>query len=98
MTHDQGGPLNALDDIGHGEGLAAPGYAKEGLLTVSFGQSSHQLFNCLWLIAGRFELRDDLEGRHMWSNSPFPPSRWIPAAQHRIVEYGKGLSKMGAGI
>ena len=52
VADDQGGALHPLDDVGHGEGLAAAGDAQQGLVLIALLQPLHQLIHRLGLVAG----------------------------------------------
>src|SRR4030042_1947831 len=64
VSDDKRGALHALDDIGHGEGLAAAGHAEESLLLIVLLKPLDKPFRCLGLVAGEFEIGDDFERRH----------------------------------
>ena len=53
----QRGPVDALDDIGHGKGLAAAGYALQGLHPVARLDAFYQCVYGLRLVAGRLKGR-----------------------------------------
>ncbi len=56
VGNDQGGPLDTLDDIGHGEGFAGAGDAQQGLGPVTSIQTSDQAFDCSRLVAIGFHI------------------------------------------
>ena len=60
----QGGPLDGLDDLGHGEGLAGAGDAQEDLLLQSVLDPRRQGGDGLRLVAGGLVFGYDLESRH----------------------------------
>ena len=60
----QGGPLDGLDDLGHGEGLAGAGDTQQHLLVQAVLHALGQLFNGLRLVAGRLIVRYHLKFRH----------------------------------
>jgi len=64
MADDQRGALHALDDVGHGEGLAGAGHAQERLVFIAFFQPLHELIDGLRLVASHTEIGDNLEWRH----------------------------------
>ena len=64
MDQDQGGALHPLDDVGHGEGLAAAGHAEKGLLVIPLLEPLDELFHRLGLVAGEPEVGDDSKRRH----------------------------------
>ena len=51
MGHDDGGPLDLLDDIGDGEGFTGAGYPQQRLVCQTGLDTIHQPFDCLGLIA-----------------------------------------------
>ena len=57
----QGGPLQFLDHLGHGEGLARSGHAQQHLRAFAFAQGPHQFGDSLGLIARRFIFADDAQ-------------------------------------
>ena len=59
--HDDGGPAGLLDHIGHGEGLARPGYPQQRLVAEAVLQALHQLGNGRGLVAGRLVIGMELE-------------------------------------
>ena len=60
----QGGPLDRLDDLGHGEGLARTGDAQQGLLIQPVFDACRQGGNGLGLIACRLIFADHFKFRH----------------------------------
>ena len=64
MGDDQGGPLHFLDDIGHGEGLAAAGHAQQRLVDQAFLHAIDQPFHGPGLVAGHLEVGCQLKIRH----------------------------------
>ena len=64
VGHHQGGSLNPLDDVGHGEGLTAAGDPQQRLVPVAALQPLDQLVHRLGLVAGREKVRHDLERWH----------------------------------
>ena len=60
----QGGPLDGLDDLGHGVGLARAGDAQEDLLPQTVLDAPGQLLDGLGLVPGGRVFRYDLEFRH----------------------------------
>ena len=53
MRQDQGGLIQRLYHIGHGESLAGTGHAKQGLTLIPLPESLYQSLDCLRLIARR---------------------------------------------
>ena len=54
VAQDQGGPIDPLDDLGHGEGLAGPGDSQQHLAAPAFPNAPDQLLDGPTLIpAGR---------------------------------------------
>ena len=53
--HHQRRPLHLLDDVGHGEGLAAAGHPQQGLLAHALTQAVDQPGDRLGLVAGGLE-------------------------------------------
>ena len=51
VRQDQGGPVDALDELGHREGFARAGYAEQHLMLVAALDAAHQLRDGLGLIA-----------------------------------------------
>ena len=51
MGHDEGGPLDALHHVGHGERLAGARDAEEHLIRHAFQYIRGQLFDGLRLVA-----------------------------------------------
>ena len=68
---DQGGPLHFLDDVGHGEGLAAAGNAQQGLVDQAVVDPIHQPLHGLGLVAGHLEVGSQLKIRHGLSLTSF---------------------------
>ena len=64
VDQDQGGALHPLDDVGHGEGLAAAGHAEKGLLVIAVLKPLDEVFHRLGLVAGESEVGDDFERWH----------------------------------
>ena len=60
----QGGALDALDDLGHGEGLAGAGDAQQHLLLQPVLNALRQRGNGLRLVAGGLVFRNDFKFRH----------------------------------
>src|SRR6185312_11366458 len=58
---DQGGALGRLDDLGHGEGLAAAGDAQKDLVALGGVDAGHQLGDGGGLVAGGRVVADQLE-------------------------------------
>ncbi len=54
--------LGLFDDLRHGEGLAGASDAEKNLVRQAVRKASHELFDGRGLVAGGFEIRDDLEG------------------------------------
>ena len=65
MGQHQGGPLDPLDDLGHGEGLAGAGDAQQHLLLQSVLDALRQGRDGLGLVAGGFIFRNDFKFRHI---------------------------------
>ncbi len=61
--------LRLLDDVGHRERLARTRGAEERLVLLAGVHALYQLFDSLWLVAGRFEFRDELEGELLHKDS-----------------------------
>ena len=61
VRHHQDGPLDVLDHVGHGEGLAGAGHAHQDLMCFLAAQSFGQGFDGLGLIAGGLEGGNELE-------------------------------------
>jgi len=61
--------LNAFDDIGHCEGLAAAGDAQQGLMTVTFIQTFDQFINRLRLVTHHPKVGYNPEIRHIPGSS-----------------------------
>ncbi len=61
VGHHQGGLLDLLDHIGHGEGLPRAGDAHQHLVLFPFGQAADQRVDRLRLIAGGGEGTDQLK-------------------------------------
>ena len=57
MRNDQGRPVERLNDIGHGEGLAGASDAQQGLKLVALLESVDQFLDGLGLIARRLVFR-----------------------------------------
>ena len=55
--------LHLLDDLGHGEGLAAAGDAEQNLRGISALDSGHKFVDSARLVAGRLQIGDEFEGR-----------------------------------
>jgi len=51
VREDEGGALDLLDDLGHGEGLAGAGDAEEGLIFFTGGEAGDQLCDGVGLVA-----------------------------------------------
>ena len=60
----QRGPLDGLDDLGHGEGLAGAGDAQQHLLLQPVLDALRQLGDGLGLVAGGLVFRNDFKFRH----------------------------------
>ena len=56
MTHDEGGYVQVLNDVRHGESLATSRYAEQHAALLPIIQLRNQFFNCFWLVATRFKL------------------------------------------
>ncbi len=85
MGHDDGGPLDLLDDIGDGEGFTGAGYPQQRLVCQTGLDTIHQPFDCLGLIARWLERRINLEHTlsggnvclitgHNWRKPPVKPT------------------------
>ena len=61
---DERRALHAVDDVGHGEGLAAAGDAEERLVLIAAAQAVDQLVDGLGLVAGGLEVGDEFELGH----------------------------------
>ena len=61
VSHHDGGPLNFLNDVGHGEGLTATGNAQHGLVDGPFSHPLRQPGHRLGLISGHLEISDQFE-------------------------------------
>ena len=59
--HDDGGPPGLLDHVGHGEGLAGPGYPQQGLVAQAIVDPFDQLGDGLWLVTGGLVIGMKLE-------------------------------------
>ena len=70
VGYDEGGALEFLDDVGHGEGLAASGDAHEGLVNHVAARAVDNLFDGLGLVAGGAEVGDYLEVGQCGASSP----------------------------
>ncbi|CAI8178501.1 MAG: Uncharacterised protein [Alphaproteobacteria bacterium] len=57
----KGRALGTLNDLRHGEGLAAAGYAEQHLIALLIFNAVNQFFNGLRLVAGRVKFRDHFE-------------------------------------
>ena len=66
----QGGLLDLLDDLGHGEGLARAGDAQEGLLAQAVFHPCRQGLNGLGLVAAGLKGTDHFQFRHGRTSSP----------------------------
>ncbi len=64
VAEDEDGAVLRGDDVGHGEGLAAAGDAEEALVLVAGAQGFEELADGLLLVAGRREVRLELEDAH----------------------------------
>ena len=64
MGQHQRGPVDALDDLGHGVRLAAAGDALEHLRAQAVFQALRQLIDSLGLVAGGLIFRNDFQIRH----------------------------------
>ena len=62
MGDDEGRTLELLDDVGHGEGLAAAGDAHKSLGVKSLACAFHQAVDGLRLVSRRPEVGGYLEG------------------------------------
>ena len=60
--HDDGRPLQPLDDVGHGEGLARTGHPEQGLVGQARIEPPYQAFDSARLVTGRLELRRQTKG------------------------------------
>jgi len=58
---DQRRPLQLVDDLGHGEGLARPGYAEQHLIALILAHPLDQLPDRIGLVTSGFEIADQLE-------------------------------------
>ncbi|MBA7674691.1 hypothetical protein ES703_82912 [subsurface metagenome] len=67
VADDQGGLLRPLDDISHGESLAAAGNAEQRLVPVALIQPLHQTLHRLRLVTRHSKIRDYLKLRHRLS-------------------------------
>ena len=56
VGHHQRGALHPLDDVGHGEGLAAAGHAHEGLPVGALDNAVDQAIHSFRLVAGHAEV------------------------------------------
>ena len=61
VDHDERRAVHPGDRLRHGEGLARPGDAEQGLERVAALESAHQFVDGPWLVAPEFEGRDQLE-------------------------------------
>ena len=53
MREDERRPIRLLDDLGHGEGLARAGDAKQHLVLLARAETFHQLLDSAGLVAAR---------------------------------------------
>ena len=60
--HDDGRALQALDHVGHGEGLAGAGDPEQGLVGQPRLEPAHQAVDGRGLVAGGLELRGEAKG------------------------------------
>ena len=65
----QGGPLDLLNDLGHGKGLARTGDAQQGLLVQAHLDTLGQGLNGLRLVTRRGVLRNHFKFRHVVPSS-----------------------------
>ena len=74
VRDDQHGPVELGDDVGHREGLAAAGYAHQGLKLLALAQTLRQPLDGLRLVARRPKLVIQLECTHslVRRESPLP--------------------------
>ena len=68
VGYDEGGSLEFLDDVGHGEGLAAAGDAHECLVDHVAGGAVDKLVDGLGLVACGPEVGDYLEVGQCWAS------------------------------
>ncbi len=61
MGEDEGWPVEVLNHLGHGEGLARAGYAEQDLVLVTRGNAGDDLFDGPALIAARLIVTDELK-------------------------------------
>src|SRR5450631_4268351 len=61
VSEDEGGPVEVLNHLGHGEGLAGAGYAEQNLMLVTRGNAGDDLFDGAALIAARLVVTNKLE-------------------------------------
>ena len=66
----QGGALDLLNDLGHGEGLARAGDAQQSLLVQPHLQSAGQGRDGFRLISGGLIFRNNFKFRHLFPSSP----------------------------
>ena len=64
VGEDEGGALDVLDEVGHGEGFAGAGHAEQSLLADAGVQAGGELGDGGWLVAGGLVFGDELEFRH----------------------------------
>ena len=62
MGHDDGRPLNLLDDVGNGKGLARAGHTQERLMCQAGVNTVHQPINGFGLIPSWLKRGIHLEG------------------------------------
>jgi len=75
VGQDQGWPLHPLDDVGHGEGLAAAGDPQQRLMAIAPHKPLDKLLRGLGLVPGRLKVGHDLKGWHD-SSSKRSPKDW----------------------
>ena len=56
MGDYQSGPLNLVDNVGHGKGFSGTGHTQKNLITIFFLQTGYQLFDGLRLISRWFKV------------------------------------------
>ena len=82
---DQGRPLQALDDVGDGEGLARPGDAEQHLGGAALLDAADEGLDAAPLVPLRAEGRDETEAGHEGLLAAHPGAEVLVGAQQTVV-------------
>ncbi len=91
VGEDEGGAVELLDDLGHGEGLARAGDAEQDLVLLAGGNAGDELVDGAALIAARLVVTDQLKVHSV-------PVRCYSIAKDASVRASPGYRRGGGGM